>query len=496
MPSAQDLLTRWRNDPALFAEEVLGVRPWSRQRDIFGAVASHTRVATRSGHKVGKTNTIACLALWWVCTRPRSRVVLSSTVGEQLKNILWPEVTRLHRDARAPIGGKLSADYHGGLWFPESDRGVIAMKVEDSKPEAFAGVSSPHVLYLIDEASGFPDSLMEAAWGNTASNGTIAAFSNPTRTSGWFFDAFNDGRGIWHTIHIDSRESPNCTGEADVPGLARPEWVAETARAFGEDSPTFAVRVKGDFPKAGDCVVVSLGLMQTTLGRPPGSTDGPLRFGLDVGRTGDDPSVLCPVRGQRTLPLTEVRGREGDEVAEWVLSQVRDLRQSERERPEVRIDVIGVGASVYDHLKHSREVKAIPVNVSTSPRDGEKYLRTRDEIWFEGAAWLREGGTIPTDDRELQGELTAARYSFDGRGRYVVESKDDMKRRLKRSPNRADAFNLAVCGAGGAASYEDADDLLGDIARAFTASASPHDRAELDGERDDGDPFSITRRRG
>lgn len=422
------------------------MRPWSRQRDIFDAVATRRRVAVRSGHKVGKTNTIACLALWWACTRPRARVVLSSTVGDQLKNILWPELSRLYREARAPIGGKLSTDYHGGLWLP-GDRAVVALKSEDSKPEAFAGISSPHVLYLVDEASGFPDALLEAAWGNTASNGTIAAFSNPTRTSGWFFDAFNDGRGTWHTIHIDSRESPNCTGEADVPGLARPEWVAETARHFGEDSPTFAVRVGGHFPRAGDCVVVGLGLMEATLVRSRaqrGAGDGVLTLGLDVGRTGDDPSMLAPVRGQRALPLVETRGREGDEVAGWVLDQVRTLRRDAKEVPECRIDVIGVGASVYDHLKTSREVKAVAVNVSASPADTEHYARLRDEVWFQGAEWLRAGGTLPVDDRELQAELTAARYTFDGKGRYVVESKDEMKKRLKRSPNRADAFNLAV----------------------------------------------------
>jgi hypothetical protein len=174
-----------------------------------------------------------------------------------------------------------------------------------------------------------------------------------------------------------------------------------------------------------------------------------------VGRTGDDPSVLCPVRGKHALPMFETRGREGDEVAGWVLSHVRTLRRDAKEVPEVRIDVIGVGASVYDHLKHSREVKAIAVNVSASPADGEHYARLRDEVWFQGAAWLRDGGTIPPDDRELQGELTAARYGFDGKGRYVVESKDEMKKRLKRSPNRADALNLAVAKAPPSAGYAD-----------------------------------------
>jgi phage terminase large subunit len=445
---ARSLLERWSSDPARFAEEALGVRAWSRQREIFETVAAHRRVVTRSGHKLSKTNSIAALAWWWVCTKPRGKVVLSSTVGDQLRNILWPEVTRLHREARVPLGGKLSADYHGG-WQADDGRAIIALKSEDTKPEAFAGISSPSLLYLLDESSGFPNTLFEAAWGNCASNGTIAAFSNPTRTSGWFYDAFHHGRAAWKQIHIDSRESPNITGECDIPGLARREWVDETIAAFGADSPTVAVRIGGNFPREGDCVVVGLGLLETVLARSVAdASDGPLRLGLDVGRTGNDPSVLAAIRGNKGFPCRETRGREGDELAGWVLAQLDDYQRAgllkPGEKPECRIDVIGIGASAYDHLKHSERLTAIPINVSTLPMETQRYALTRDEVWFSGAAWLKEGGVLPKGDAELEGELTAARYSFDGRGRYVVESKDEMKKRLKRSPNRADGFNLAV----------------------------------------------------
>lgn len=426
---------------------MLNICAWSRQRDIFAAVNAYPQTATRSGHKVSKSCSIACLALWWVCTRPRAKVVLSSTVGEQLKNILWPELRRIYKGARAPIGGKLAEDYHGGLWFSD-DRAILAMKSEDTKPEAFAGISSPHLLYLIDEASGFPEALLEAAQGNIAGGGHIAAFGNPTRTSGWFYDAFHTKRDTWHTLHIDSRESPNITGEGpQVPGLATSEWEERIARA-GRDSPIYQVRVAGNFPKAGDMTVVSLGLLEASLARDPEKLrDGPLRLGLDVGRTGDDPSVLSAVRGDRVLPMRETRHREGDDLAGWTLAQLDELAAAGElrgdERPECRIDIIGVGSSAYDHLKHSQRLQAIAVNVSRTPIDTEHYALTRDEVWFSGAQFLKEGGALP-EDPELHGELSAARYKFDGRGRYVVDSKDEMKRRLKRSPNKADAFNLAV----------------------------------------------------
>lgn len=424
------------------------MRAWSRQREVFDAVMAHPQTATRSGHKLSKSCSIACLALCWVLTRPAGKVVLTSSVGDQLKNILWPELRKRYENARVPIGGKLSADYHGGLWFPDG-RAVIALKSEDTKPEAFAGISSPHLLYLIDEASGFPESLLEAAQGNVAGGGKIAAFGNPTRTSGWFYDAFHTRRSEWHCIHIDSRESPNITGkEPPIDGLATPEWEARMAKA-GRESPIYQVRVAGNFPRSGDMTVVGLGLLEASLGRDPQKLrDGPLRLGLDVGRTGDDPSVLAGVRGDRCLPLLHTHHREGDDLAGWVLANLREMRADgrcdPRERPECRIDVIGVGASAYDHLKHSDDLTAIPINVSTRPMDPEHYATTRDEVWFAGASFLKEGGSLPPGDTELHGELTAARYKFDGKGRYVVASKDEMAASLRRSPNRADALNLAV----------------------------------------------------
>jgi phage terminase large subunit len=437
----RDLAQRLHDDPVEFARVVLGVTCWSRQREFLRAVANNSRTATRSGHKVSKSTSLAILALWWAMTRPRAIVVMSATAGHQITDTLWPELVRLYEGAPAPLGGSLSRDYHRGLSF-SGGRRIFGKKVEDSTPEAFAGISSPNLMYVIDEASGFPDALYEAARGNLAGGGKLVATSNPTRIGGWYYDAFHGSRAAWATLHIDSRESPNITGlEPAVPGLATAQWAADMARDFGEGSPAFAVRVGGAFPRAGDCTVNGLELVEAAQAREV-PDDGELRFGLDVGRTGDDPSVLCMVRGKRAFRFEEMRGAEGDVVAGWVLNLVREVRRDGDERPLVRIDLIGVGTSVYDTLKHSAEVRAVGVNVATSPNDDTRYVRRRDELWFAGRSFLADGAIA--NDGELHGELTAARYSFDPRGRYLVESKDELKKRLKRSSNKADAFNLAV----------------------------------------------------
>lgn len=447
---SRELAQRIHDDPVVYANTCLGIRCWSRQAEFLRAVAEHTYTALRSGHKVSKSTSDAILALWWAQTRWRGIVVMTATAGHQLADILWPEVCRVYDNAPVPLGGKLSRDYHVGLRFPGGRR-VFGKKPEDTNPEAFAGVSSPNVLYLIDEASGFPDALIEAAWGNLGGGGKMVATGNPTRTSGWYYEAFHEKAGLWHPIHIDSRESPNITGkEPPIPGLATAQWEADMARNFGRGSPAYSVRVEGNFPRAGDCTVNSLELIEAAKDRDRARHEagehaaGELRFGLDVGRTGDDPSVLCAVRGNVAVRFDSKQGQEGDVVAGWVLSIVSDLRTDDDVRPLVRIDLIGVGTSVYDHLKHERSIRAVGVNVSENANDPKRYQRKRDELWFAGQDFLKDGGSIPHDDAELHGELSAARYSFDARGRYVVESKDEMKARLKRSPNRADAFNLAV----------------------------------------------------
>lgn len=442
---------RLHDEPVFYANKVLGMRCWSRQRDLLEAVAAHDYTLVRSGHKLAKTTSLAILALWWAQTRARAQVVMSATAGHQIGDILWPELKHIYDHAPVPLGGVFSPDWHKGLMF-SGGRRIYGKKPEDHSPESFAGTSAPGTLmYLIDESSGFPDALIEAALGNMAGGGKMVATSNPTKPTGWFYEGFHAKAALWHPIHISSLESPNITGaEPGIKGLATPEWEDRMARNFGRESPAYSVRVLGNFPRVGDCTVNSLGLVEDAQTRDrarreaPAVDEGVLRFGVDVGRTGDDPSVVCCARGKRAYRFEEMLGQEGDVVAGWVLSIVRDERKDGDERPVVRVDVIGVGASVYDHLKREPSVQAVAVNVSNNANDGELYQRKRDELWFAGRDFLKDGGSIPADDLELHGELVAARYSFDPRGRYVVEPKDEMKKRLKRSPNRADAFNLAV----------------------------------------------------
>jgi hypothetical protein len=209
--------------------------------------------------------------------------------------------------------------------------------------------------------------------------------------------------------------------------------------------------------------VIGLGLISQAVQAwdPEEEGQGRLHIGIDVARFGGDETVIIARRGTRV----EVAGYDKDEVAERVrrkeplqapvvlkgkdtvevtntiMSVVRRLRHRD-EQPIVKVDDIGVGGGVYDQLKRNPEVEAVAVTASKSA-DNDKYANLRSQLLFGVADWLRAGGTFP-EDSKLEEELAAPEFKFNARGQYQVESKDDIRAKIERSPDRADALALAV----------------------------------------------------
>lgn len=430
---------------------MLGLKLWPRQAEILRAAAANPRVAVRSGHKIGKSTVAVVLALWFVCLFERARVVLTAPTGHQIEDVLWKELRRVYSDAAnpkkpgLPIGGRLYVTSDNGLQF-DDEREVLG--ISTSKPENMAGISSPNMLFIVDEASGYDERIFEVIEGNRAGGARLVMFSNPTQTSGSFYDAFHGKREFWHTIHVSSEEAADTTPR--IPGLATREYIDERKSEWGTDSNLYAVRVLGNFPKQGDNAVVAVGHIAAALARWPAMANtSPLELGVDVARFGDDSSVIQPLRGFKALEQIVFDGLDNVDLAGEVLKHVRENR-GDQLRVRVKVDTVGNGGGVADVLRrYPDEIELVEVNVGESSnvldeRTGRpKYPKLRDQVWFRTAAWLRDGGAIPPSPR-LEGELSAPTYTFDEQARQKVESKADTKKRLGRSPDRADALGLAI----------------------------------------------------
>lgn len=472
---------RYREKPVEFFREIIGVEPWSKQVEIIEAVRDNPRVAVKAGHKVSKSHTAAGIALWYFSSFPDARVVMTSTTSRQVDTILWRELKMMHaRSGRCVDCKKVDAEKVARFEQPgprpcphsylldgvprelartglKSDfREITGFTAREA--EAVAGVSGRNLLYILDEASGIDDAIFDAIEGNRAGGARLLMFSNPTKTSGAFYKAF-DGKEAYKTVSISSEDSPNVqAGREIIGGLATREWVEEKKREWGEDSALYCVRVKGDFVLNEVGKIISIHALSESEKRwAEGTADtSRLHIGLDpagVGLDGDE-GVFAFRRGLRMLGLLAYRGLSEDLYLFHLLEAIK-VHASPRELPPiVKIDKEGaIGAKVYyrllAHLNSLRDGERPPfelVGVASSAgalREPEIYGTVRDELWASCAQWIRDGGAI-VSDAKLTKELHAPEWFTGVRNKQKVTPKDDLRKALERSPDRADALCLAV----------------------------------------------------
>jgi hypothetical protein len=427
-----ELLLAIALDPVLFVEGVLDAKPEKWQREALYAVRDNDRVAIRSGHGIGKTAFLSWLILWWVLTRSPSRIACTANTASQLSDILWAEVAKWHR--RMPEGLKELIEVTSAkVELTGQDSFAVARTARRETPEALQGFHSPNMLFLVDEASGVDDIIFEVGEGAMSTEGAKTVMTgNPTRTSGYFYEAFNKMRDSFYTMKVASQDSTQ----------VGPKFIEDMKIKYGEDSNIFRVRVLGEWPEADDDVVIPLHLLQSAAEREqvPAETT-PVVWGLDVARFGTDKSALCKRKGNVvTEPIKSWRNKDLMEMCGIILNEYETTTWADRP-VEILVDSIGLGAGVVDRLTEL-DLPVRGINVAESASMGERYGRLRDELWFLGKEWFEmRDCTIPLQE-ELIEDLSKPRFSFLSNGKLKVEGKDEMKRRGLNSPDLADAFCL------------------------------------------------------
>jgi phage terminase large subunit len=463
------LLPEYRDKPVQFIGEVLERRLDAQQEDIALALAESDNVAAKSGQKTGKSFLAIGLSAWWVCTRAAGKVTLTSASWDQVKDPLWSELTELY-DYLWRSGVKLlpepPLDPATGMRFGD---GRYIRGISTAKRERAAGKSGADQLFIIDECSGLKREIIEAYVGNTLGGGKVLALSQPTEPSGFFFDIFTSQREFWKCFTLSSRKTINYLQKREViRGLARYEDVNKQILSYGEGSAFVEVRIDGKFPTRSDNAVVSLGMVEGALKRwsnddPDLESGATLDLGVDVAHFGDDDSAVAARRGLRLFSPESfktdhdidavVHGYDFHAVAGVTLQCMRALRRN-GERVRIKVDAAGgYGSAVAEILRKLQEegeteglddfVDIIEINVSEASTQPERYPNLRSEVWFSARDFFQAGGAMASDPR-LEAELIAPHYSITPKGQMLVEKKAETKKRIGRSPDRADAALLAI----------------------------------------------------
>ena len=469
-------LLAYQDDCPSFVEDYLYGFLWSKQQAIAQSVAANRQTAVPSCHDVGKTFCAAAIACWWIASHEPGEafVVTMAPTAVQVDALLWREMNRIHAQGRLP--GKMVTRH----W--KLDNGELVAfgrSPADTDPTAAQGIHAKYVLVLLDEACGIAKALWDAVSSLVANEfSRILAIGNPDDPSTEFEAVCRPGSG-WNVIPISAFDSPNFTNEP-VPDWLRPlligpTWVEERRRKWGEDSPLYKSKVLGQFPsEAADGLIPLSSITAAVTRRLPLGEENEL--GVDVARYGEDLTVIYHRRG----PVARRRRKFGKRSTMVTVGEIIEVLR-ETGASVVRIDDTGVGGGVTDRLEELkagadtsdggilakeilRTVTIIPVNVGEKPTvqipdalkdpgkrfgETERYVRLKDQLNWG----LRErfiSGDIDLvsveEDREqsedIQAQAADIKYALTSTGQIQIESKDEIKKRGRPSPDDWDALVL------------------------------------------------------
>lgn len=435
-----------------FVKEKLHVDPAPYQERILQALVRHKKVAVRGPHGLGKTAIASWVVLWALYAfNTDVKVPTTASAWRQLEYYLWPEVRkwarRLDWDDTPPRLLDLAIKFRG-----ESKE---AFAVASDDPALIEGAHASVICYVLDESKAISDPFWDAIEGafsgagdDTAQEAYALSISTPGAPQGRFYDIHKRKPGLqdWHAIHVT-------LDEAIEAGRISREWTENRAAQWGEHSAVYQNRVLGEFAESAEDCVIPLAWVEKANERwhaVNGKGEGQRALGVDPARYGADKTSIAELVGRVIEKLDYYSQEDTMQTAGRVAGRVQ------KDVP-IAADVIGIGAGVVDRLKEL-DFRVEGVNVAAAAVDNFgrplkdvtgtfEFINIRAYIWWLLRDALNpdrpEALALPPDDK-LTGDLTAPTFSYTSRGQIKVESKDEIRKRLKRSTDGADAVGLAL----------------------------------------------------
>lgn len=178
-------------------------------------------------------------------------------------------------------------------------------------------------------------------------------------------------------------------------------------------------------------------------GKPQGAKM--LALGVDVALGGQDMTILAPLYGAWFGEPGRMTGKASNphSIAAFILETMRD-------RCQIRVDATGGWASGVRTVLDDKGIMTTPVVSSEASASRTKdqllgFHNIRAEMWWRFREALDpEGGddiALPPDAK-LEAQLAAPTWTLRG-DKILVESKDEVRKRLGSSTDEADAYLLA-----------------------------------------------------
>lgn len=459
---------------------------WPRRRTVapyqleaLQSLADNHRFALRGPRGLGKTTTASLAVLWFALTREYLgldwKVLTTAGVARHLLRALWPEIH------------KWAPRIRGGLYtppVPEKQLLTASLQMRHGQayyavarnPDLIEGAHADEILILIDEAKSVPEPIWDALEGAlTGEEGQYAlALSTPGAPAGRFYEIHSGRHADWSHRHVTRDEA------IAAKRISR-KWADARAASWGVTSALYRQQVEGAFAADDENAIIPLSWVEAAFerwhawakaGRPvdpaaPPPTDpdalaewllagspvaaGAWSYGVDVATSGSDKTVVAHRRGQH-ITRFDYEGT-GDTMATVTKMQALIPDDRKAERWSV-VDVAGVGTGVADRLAElDYRVKRYTGAASTSATDhsGEfGFNNTRSAAYWHLRELLDPGRPLAEaimlpPKQELLADLTTPTWRIitGSPPKIAIETKDDLVKRLGRSPDFGDAVVMA-----------------------------------------------------
>ena len=455
LEAAKERIREWRHEPVKFVREVFGAEPDAWQLDVLAMAGrpGRKRIAMKACAGPGKTAVLAWLGWHRLACfarkneHPKGAAV--SITSDNLKDNLWAELARWQHASeflqRAFVwkGERITARDHPETWFL-SAKGWSKSADMDAIGRTLSGLHSPFPFYLIDESGDIPPNMARSAEQGLTScdDGIIVTAGNTTSQAGLLYEVCTtgrsgtDGKARWEVVSItadpdDAKRTPRVDKA----------WAAENIAKYGRDNPWVMAFILGQFPPGSINALLSVEEVEKAMGLHPRVEAygwAQKRIGIDVARFGDDRTILFPRQGIAAMKPQEMRHARDSAVSTDIGRAVITKKVEWGSEMEFFDDTVGWAHGAIDFMR-TAGYDPTPVAFDRPAQD-QRYANMRAMCWMRMADWIKAGGSLPNEPGLVQ-ELTAPTYFF-SQGKFQLEPKDAIKKRLGKSPDLADALAL------------------------------------------------------
>ncbi len=469
----------WRKDWNKFVREVLHARLDSEQQAIIESVQHNKMTAVASGTARGKDFVAACAAMCFMYLTPRfdkdgnlsknTKIAMTAPTHRQVIDIMIPEISRLFNKAAFLPGTLLS----NGIRTEYKEWFLTGFKSSADNTEAWSGFHAVNTMFIVTEASGIPEVTYNAIEGNLQGNSRLLLVFNPNIPTGYAAKAMKSPR--FKKFRLNSLHAENVVSKQNIiPGQVDYEWVKDkvdtwaspiSSDEFDEGqgdfvwegnyyhpNDLFRVKVLGMFPKVAEDVLIPYEWIELANTRwqqlkEDGFTSKKhVRLGVDVAGMGRDKSVLVPRQGNW---VPEIKSHNSGGKADHMAVAGMVVQYLDDDKAKAFIDTIGEGAGVYSRLEELDYSNVYSCKNSEGVRGKHditgqySFANMRAYLFWCVRDWLNPKNgyhpALPPDD-ELMEEATDIHWAFQSDGKIIMEKKEDIKKRLGRSPDKFDAL--------------------------------------------------------